>query len=164
MRSDSMGDMIPFPNRHEHKFIKKDDIILLKTMENSPIIAKLRILPQDIHVLMRVLLHERKEIQQFHKEAVDRKEIEYWRTMEDIMGSLIHKLKSIQKVEEVVQELSFIELDCFVGAVEQSLQETYLAKLQLLEDTTPIVTKTLEEIYQKALPLYEEKRKNFDSQ
>jgi hypothetical protein len=163
-----VGNIIPFSNNGDKdKSIKKDDVVILKSMANSSVTAKMRILPQEIHVLMRVLIKERKDVKEFYQEAVakrDNKEIDYWKTIQETLNSLIGKLKSIQRIEEVLQNLSFIELDCLVGAIEQSLQEANLLELQLIEDEIPLVTEALQKIYQELLPVYEGKRSEFEQE
>ncbi|PLS19591.1 hypothetical protein CVD28_04015 [Bacillus sp. M6-12] len=160
-----MGNLIPFSNPND-KHTKKEDAIVLKLMGESGITAKMRILPQEIHVLIRVLLKEQRETKELYHEAVakkNKKEMDYWNMIQEVFHSLIKKLKGINKIEEVIQELSFVELDCLVGAMEQSIHETSLMELQLIEDDTPLVTEALNTMYQNIIPIYEEKRKEFES-
>lgn len=161
-----MGNLIPFSKKKD-EMIQTVNISEIFITNQRKITAELHVLPEEIHILLRLLIRERKNIRKYYHQAYlrrDKYEMEYWQTIEDTINRLILQLKSIQSIDidKFIKTISFMELDCLVGIMEEFLQDKYLLDLQLIEDDTPIITKQVEKIYKQILPYYEEKRKEYD--
>jgi hypothetical protein len=165
IRGDSMGKIFEFPKKNnDDNTPNLQDVFVLKLMKDSPIKAEIRILPEELHVILRVLLKERKEAKECYQHAVatkNKEEMEFWKTISETLEQLTNKLKNAYQLEEIIQELSFIELDCLVGSIEQYLHEVQLLELQMIEDETPLITEQLCQVYEKILPIYEKNRNIF---
>lgn len=159
-----MGNLLPFSNQR-HQLVKKNDLFILHAMENSPIRGKMRIMDNETHALMRVLHDERKVVENLLKEASmkqNNKEKEYWNVILKTLNGILTKFKKILPVQEVMEDLTFAEMDCLIGVVEEYLHEHFLEDMQMIEDSTPLITKALSSFYETALPVYESKRLEFD--
>jgi hypothetical protein len=162
IRGDSMGKIFEFPKKNnDDNTSNHQDVFVLKLMKDSPIKAEIRILPEELHVVLRVLFKERKDAKECYQQAVatkNKEDMEFWKTISETLQQLINKLKNAYQLEEIIQELSFIELDCLVGSIEQYLHQVQLLELQMIEDESPIITEQLYQVYEKILPIYEENR------
>lgn len=161
-----MGNLLPFSSQR-HQVVRKNDLFILRTMEKSPIRANIRILDDETHGLMRVLYDERKVVENLLTEASviqNNKEKEYWNIILKTLNGILAKFKKIQPVQEVMEDLTFAEMDCLIGVVEEYLHEHYLEEMQMIDDNTPLITRALYTFYQSALPVYEGKRLEFDGE
>lgn len=161
-----MGNLIPFSNQRQW-FSNDKNLFMINEMQNSPIRGGIRVLDDETHALMRVLHDERKVVKASLREAsVNRnnQESEYWNVILKTFNSILSKFKQILPVQDVIEDLTLAEMDCLIGVVEEYIHERSLQELQLIEDSTPLVTKALLGFYESALPVYEAKRFEFEGQ
>jgi hypothetical protein len=130
----------------------------IKRIKDSNVLVNFKATSEDISLLLglvyKQLLFAREELQTelCNKNAT---KVEYWRTILKTFTSLNDKL--VQSEHES-HELTFVEFDCLLGALEVELQENGLKRLMNLPPEDDIYMNRVDKLYGQLLPLYDKKK------
>ena len=84
------------------------------------------------------------------KQKDNYQEIKYWRTVFRTFLNLMNEL-----IKSNLLILSFLELDCLVGALESEIKQVGLSSLGQMPDDCTELTHEVRNLYDKLLPLYD---------
>ncbi|WCK57042.1 hypothetical protein PP175_28035 (plasmid) [Aneurinibacillus sp. Ricciae_BoGa-3] len=156
-----MGVLVPFVLKEKGLNKAKYPTTVKHSMLNSSIMVTLKILPEELHTMLRILLQEQKEVHNQYQKAMRNhlpEEIAYWKPISRTISNMIVKFKQIHSFNVLLEEMTFIEMECLIGTMEKVLQQNYLTVCESGEAHSSLVTSLLEQTYLKILPIYEEQR------
>lgn len=144
-----------------HKDLNNNEFPMttINSIINSKSSVKVRILSEDIKILITLMFNEKKGVNAKYNQAVQQKnkaDKEYWGKVKETLNELIDKLSKLQNIDSI-SEFSLMELDCLIGCIEEKLQDIHLNKLMMIRDTNPAYTQKLKQLYHYLLPFYENK-------
>lgn len=158
-----MSNIIDWNELHKRKQSSRNTYNVA-SLTNNDVSIEIKLIEKETQIIVSMLKAEiisiSKEINQNNKMG-NKSEVEYWELINMTFSKLVDKLLDINNIS-IVKKLSFIELDCLVGAMEMEMHKKFLDKIQAfpLEDVSSNI-KEIQSLYKSLVPTYEEYKQKF---
>ena len=134
------------------------ETLTIKEIKDSNVLVNFKATSEDISLFLSLaykqLVFAREELQKSLSKKNPVK-VEYMRTILKTFTSLNDKLV---RMGQETFELTLVEFDCLIGALEVELQEDRIKRTMHLPTEDEVYIKQVKELYYQLLPLYDKKR------